>query len=371
MKMKIKIPLILCAVCLMAGCSPGRSTTPETSAGAGESTMAEKASEASEKEPVEEGAETEAVKELFAMDTYMTIRTVGARAEEAAEAAAKEIARLDALLSTGSETSEISVLNRETTGQVSEDTLILVERAKEFWQETEGAFDITVYPLMETWGFTSGEYRVPTESELTDLLQHVDMNAVQIDQENSQISFSDENVRIDLGGIAKGYTSARLMDLFREYDLKHAIVSLGGNVQVLGDKPDGSAWRIGIEDPSGSRDYLGVLETKDRAVITSGGYERYFEQDGKHYHHILDPSTGYPAESGLISVTIVSEDGTMADALSTSLFVMGKDKAIAFWQNHADTFEMILQEEDGTLVISEGLKDAFSTDIKAEFVSRK
>ena len=137
-----------------------------------------------------------------------------------------------------------------------------------------------------------------------------------------------KNMKIDLGGIAKGYTSSRVMQIFKDCGVTSGLVSLGGNVQALGTKTDGTDWQIAIENPDKSSDYIGVVSVKDKAVITSGGYERYFEKNGKTYHHILDPKTGYPAESGLKSVTIVSDNGTLADALSTSLFVMGKEDAL-------------------------------------------
>ena len=148
------------------------------------------------------------------------------------------------------------------------------------------------------------------------------------------------------------------------------LVNLGGNAQVLGTKPDGSLWRVAVQSPDAEDEYLGVLETKDKAIITSGGYERYFEKDGVTYHHIIDPSTGYPAENGLISVTIVSADGTLADGLSTSLFVMGKDKAVDYWRTHSDEFDMILLTDDEQLYVSEGIKDSFTSDRDVNIVAK-
>ena len=142
-----------------------------------------------------------------------------------------------------------------------------------------------------------------------------------------------------------------------------AILSLGGNVQCMGTKPDGSKWHIGIQRPDGGEGYLGVLTLTDKAVITSGGYERYFEENGTIYHHIIDPETGYPADSGLTSVTIVSADGALADALSTACFILGKEKAEAYWKAHADQFDMILYTEEGELLITEGLADIFESDL--------
>ena len=148
------------------------------------------------------------------------------------------------------------------------------------------------------------------------------------------------------------------------------MVSLGGNVQALGAKPDGSKWKVAVQNPDSDESYIGVLEIAGKAVITSGGYERYFEKDGKTYHHIIDPATGYPADSGLKSVTIISSDGTLADGLSTSLFIMGKDKACDFWKEHSDKFDMILMTDDNELYVSEGIADVFSSDLTTNIVKK-
>ena len=177
-------------------------------------------------------------------------------------------------------------------------------------------------------------------------------------------------MKIDLGGIAKGYTSARIRDIFKKNGIESGLVNLGGNVQALGTKTDGNNWRVAVQSPDDTEDYLGVLSIRDKAVITSGGYERYFEQDGVTYHHIIDPKTGYPAESGLSSVTIVSDDGTLADGLSTALFIMGKDKAESFWRAHSDKFEAVLVTDDGTIYVTEGLKGSFTTERTMEVITK-
>ena len=181
------------------------------------------------------------------------------------------------------------------------------------------------------------------------------------DSENGKISFGKEGMMIDFGGIAKGYTSSCIMDIFSEYGIESACVSLGGNVQVLGTKPDGSKWKVAIRDPQDESGFLGILETSDKAVITSGAYERYFESDGVVYHHIIDPSTGYPSDSGIISSTIVSSDGVLADALSTAVFVMGVDKATRMWQENRDSFDMIIMTDDDEIYVTEGIKSDFSS----------
>ena len=182
-------------------------------------------------------------------------------------------------------------------------------------------------------------------------------------------AFEDAGMEIDLGGIAKGYTSSRIMEIFKEYDVDSGLVNLGGNVQTYRTKTDGSKWRVAVQSPEDESQYIGVIDVSDKAVITSGGYVRYFEQDGKIYHHIIDPATGYPAESGLKSVTIVSDDGTLADGLSTSLFIMGKDKACEFWKAHSDEFDFVLLTDDDNMYISAGIAADYSSDHEYEVIS--
>ena len=230
----------------------------------------------------------------------------------------------------------------------------------EIYKETDGLFDVTIYPLMQLWGFPTQKYHVPAESELQEALAKVDASQVVID--GDQVSLGT-NQEMDLGGIAKGYTSARVMEIFREYGITSGMVSLGGNVQTLNTRPDGKPWQIGIQNPNGQQgSLLAVLSVENKAVITSGGYERYFEEDGNTYIHILNPKTGYPADSGLVSVSVISENGMLADALSTSLYLMGEEQAAGYWRTHADEFDMILETEDGTLYVTEGISQEIQTD---------
>lgn len=307
-------------------------------------------------------------REVYAMDTVMTLEAYGQNADAALDAAVAEIERLDALWSIASSDGEIAQLNAEKQITASADTLALLTRAKEISAATDGLFSTTIAPLMEAWGFTSGDYRVPDEAELSALLARVD---------DEEIAISDSTVtipadaKVDLGGIAKGFTSARVMEIFRENSVENGILSLGGNVQALGTKPDGSLWRVGLQDPADERALFAALEIDDKAVITSGAYERNFEQDGVVYHHIIDPRTGYPAESGLSSVTIVSDDGTLADGLSTALYIMGKEAAVEFWRSNRDDFDMVLLADDGAVTVSAGIADALtlSDGSAAEVVS--
>ena len=304
---------------------------------------------------------------IFAMDTYMDITVYGQESEQAVELAVAEIHRLDALFSTGNEKSEVATLNQEKEGVLSEDYAYLLERSMELHELTQGLFDITIYPIMRAWGFTDKAYRVPEDEELTTLLQHVDTSKLNYDKDAKTLRLPQE-VEVDFGGIAKGYTSIRVAQLLKEQGIKSAILNLGGNVQTVGLKPDGSRWKIAIKSPYEDLAYLGVLSIGETAVITSGGYERCFEENGETYHHIIDTGNGYPAQSGVVSVTIVCEDGTLADGLSTSLFVMGKEKAITYWKAHNEVFEFVLCDEDRRLYVTQGLADNFTSDLPIEII---
>lgn len=376
-KLQIRLAALLCVCSIgtgLAGCgnSPGtvsssahsESTQEKKSAGTDAAESAE-----SDAEPVtnDDGSVSE---DVYAMDTYMSVRAYGEQASEAVKAAAAEIHRLDDLLSTGKTDSEISKINADSGGTVSSDTEYLVERSLSLYKDTDGAFDIAIYPVMQLWGFPTKKYRVPGKSEIEDALKLTDASKIHLDNSGCKLTFDEKGMEIDLGGIAKGYTSSRIMDIFKQYRVTSGLVSLGGNVQTYKKKTDGSSWRVAVEDPDDSSAYLGILSTSDKAVITSGGYERYFRKNGKTYHHIIDPKTGYPADSGIHSSTIISADGTLADGLSTSLFIMGLDKAEEFWKNHSDQFDFVLETDDGKLYVTEGAADSFSSDREVEIVRK-
>lgn len=308
------------------------------------------------------GAKTD---EFFAMDTVMTVTAYGAGAEKGIAAAEEEIYRLDRLLSTGLESSEVSQLNAASGGAVSADTAEILRAAMDLHSRTDGALDITVYPLVELWGFYSRDYSVPDEETLREALALVDGDKLAFDGEHLTMA---PGMAIDLGCIAKGYAAAAAATRLRDAGVDSAVLSLGGNVHVLGKRPDGALWKVAIQDPRQAGEYVGTVKVQDAAVVTSGGYQRYFEENGVVYHHILDPRTGYPADSGLLSVTIVSEDDMLADGLSTALFVMGEDEARAFWQENADAFDMVLVTQAGEIRITSGLEGRFSSDFAFEVI---
>ena len=301
-------------------------------------------------------------RDIFAMDTYMTLTAYGKNAKKALDEAVDEINNIEQLVSTGIDSSEVSQINKNGKGSVSETTGYLIKRSKEIYDSTNGVFDITIYPIMQAWGFPTENYRVTGKKELKKLRGLMGADHVLYDEKKQEVTLNKEGMKIDLGGIAKGYTSSKVMDIFKENGISSAVISLGGNVQTLNGKPDGSDWRVAVENPADTGSYIGVLSIKDKAVITSGGYERYFKQDGKTYHHIIDPANGYPANNGLTSVTIVSDDGTLADGLSTSLFIMGPEKAQKYWKEHSDEFDTILVKDDGSILVSEGLAEYFTSE---------
>ena len=292
---------------------------------------------------------------LFAMDTYMTLAAYGDNADEALTAASREINRLEATLSRTIDTSDVSRLNAGEAVEVQPETRALLERALTLSDETGGTFDMTVAPLVALWGITSDAPRVPSQEEIDALLPLVGGGHVHMDEAVTL----DEGCAVDLGGIAKGYASQQVADILRAHGVTSAVVSLGGNVYVCGSKPDGTPWNVGVQDPAASG-YAAIVALTDCFAVTSGGYQRYFEAaDGTVYRHILDPRTGRPADSDLLSVTIISDDGTAADAYSTALYVMGEQEAVSFWRAHGG-FELILITADGRLLYTPGLSDAIT-----------
>ncbi len=292
---------------------------------------------------------------IFAMNTYMELTVYG---EEAAlEQATSCIRQLETQISVTDEKSALATLNRTGAGTLAGDAAALLEEALAMCERTGGALDLSIYPVVRAWGFTTGSYQVPEDDALQALLPYVDYRQVQFDPETGAVQLP-EGMMIDLGSVAKGFAGREAAVLLRDAGVSSALLDLGGNIQTVGTKPDGKPWRISVKNPDGG-DGLLVLEIADQAVVTSGGYERYFEQDGQVYWHILDPATGYPARSGLSSVTVVGQDGLVCDALSTALFVMGLEKAAALWQE-SDDFEAVFVTDTGEIYLTAGLEDSYT-----------
>ena len=294
---------------------------------------------------------------IFAMDTVMDLKIYSENDESLSEAKA-EIRRIDALFDRGNENSDIYKINKNKSADISAETADVIRAAISISDRTGGAFDITVAPVMDLWGFYGNEFNVPSDDELQSTLEGVGYEKIRLDNTNISIP---ENTGIDLGGIGKGYTSDRIAALLKNNGVKSAIISLGGNVHAIGKRNDGSEWTVGITDPHNKSQLIGKLKISDKAVITSGAYQRYFEQDGITYHHIIDTTTGKSADSGLASVTVIADSGMTADGLSTALFVMGLDKAIELWRNSED-FDAVFVDDSGMIYITEGIADIFESD---------
>ena len=292
---------------------------------------------------------------FFAMDTAMDFTVYGDAA--LLDEAETLIGSLEEQVSVTDEHSDIYAIDHTGSGSLSGNAAELMEQALELCRRTGGALDISVYPIVRAWGFTTGGYQVPDEETIQSLLPLVDYTQIQYDAATGVVTLP-EGMEIDLGSVAKGYAGQLAAQMLREHGVQSALLNLGGNVQTVGAKPDGSPWQIGIKDPQGE-DAMMVLSVEDQAVVTSGGYERYFEQDGQTYWHIMDPSTGHPADSGLISVTIVGDEGVVCDGLSTALFVMGLEKAADLWAQSGD-FGAVFVTASGEVYITEGLQDRFA-----------
>lgn len=292
---------------------------------------------------------------FFAMDTAMDFTVYGDAA--LLDEAETLIGSLEEQVSVTDEHSDIYAIDHTGSGSLSGNAAELMEQALELCRRTGGALDISVYPIVRAWGFTTGSYQIPDEETIQSLLPLVDYTQIQYDAATGVVTLP-EGMEIDLGSVAKGYAGQLAAQMLRNSGVESALLNLGGNVQTVGTKPGGFPWQIGIKDPQGE-DAMMVLSVEDQAVVTSGGYERYFEQDGQTYWHIMDPSTGHPADSGLISVTIVGDEGVVCDGLSTALFVMGLEKAADLWVQSCD-FEAVFVTASGEVYITEGLRDHFA-----------
>lgn len=304
-------------------------------------------------------------RELWAMDTLIGLTAYGPNADQALDQGVALLNELDALLSVTNPDSAVSHVNQAAGEPVAvpAEAAALIARVGTLSAQTGGALDITLFPLVRAYGFISGEHRAPDEAQRAELLRLVDWSAVEVDGDTVRL---EPGMAIDLGAVAKGYASQRLTELLADQGVASAIVSLGGNVQALGARPDGSPWRVAVRDPLDADGVVGVVSVADTAVVTSGGYQRYFELDGVRYHHILDPATGLPADSGLLSATVVCADGTTADGLSTALFVLGKQRALELWRAQGG-FEAILVGQDKVVTVTAGLASSFTASDAAGY----
>lgn len=234
--------------------------------------------------------------------------------------------------------------------EVSEETIDILKEAIKYSELTEGAFDVSVAPLTELWQVNNST--LPTEEERKIAMSHVNYQFIEID--GNKVRLTDKKAQIDLGGIAKGYIADKLAELMKERGVTSAMINLGGNIKVVGGKKNGGGWKIAIQKPfANSDEVIGSINIEDKTVVTSGIYQRYFEYDGKIYHHIIDKTTGAPSESDLASVTVIGESSTAADALSTACILLGSEKGMALIEDIEDV-EAVFVTRDGTIAVSSG-----------------
>lgn len=305
----------------------------------------------------------QADKTFYAMNTVMRVTADGKNAEQAVSDIQDRISELEKLWSVTDENSEIYAVNHGDPVEISDVTRDIVKFALDISNRSNGALDPTIYPVLSAWGFTGNEYRVPSGSELAELLRLVDHQKVDVSENKITV---EPGMMLDLGSVAKGHASDEAESILMKYGITSALINLGGNIMTVGGKTGGKDWRIGIKDPRypESDINIGVLSIRDCAAVTSGNYERNFTaEDGKTYGHIIDPGSGYPVDNDLLSATIISSKGLLCDALSTALFVMGSEKAETFWSEYSAElggFDMLLITKNGEVIITEGIKERFS-----------
>ena len=297
------------------------------------------------------------------MDTLVRIEAFdknGEKAQEALEAAFSEIERLSSIFSHHMPESEVSGLNRsagERPRSVSEELYTVLQRSIHFSKSMGGAFDVTVGVVSQLWDFTGEEPRVPRRHVLEEKLRSVDYGQIVV-EDGPRVGLRDSTMAVDLGGVAKGYAVDRAVAVLKEKGITRAIVEAGGDIGLLGSKPKGQPWHIGVQHPRDIQSLVAVIKVDSGSVATSGDYERFFVQDGQRYHHILDPKTGWPSRS-CISVTVLSQQAMDADILATGVFVLGPEKGLTFIEDLEGIEGLIFYEKEGRLehVVSHGLRD--------------
>lgn len=299
----------------------------------------------------------------YSMGTDLVQRIYGEGREYVAELVQKEIHKIERLMSFYDAQSELSRINAASGSeevQVSKDTLKVVNTSMQYSELSKGLFDVTIGPLIKLWGIFTENEVVPAETEIEKVRQLVNYQDVVINEKTNSIRLNKKGQMIDLGGIAKGYAADMVIEIYKEQGIKSAFINIGGNVLTLGSKPDGSPWNIGLQDPAKPRgQYIGVLNVVDQAVVTSGDYVRFFDEEGVRYHHILNPFTGYPANSDLFSVTIMAKYSIEADGLSTPVYSLGLKEGMELVNRRKDT-EAIFITKDRRIVLTEGAAEIFT-----------
>jgi thiamine biosynthesis lipoprotein len=301
----------------------------------------------------------------FLMGTYVTMSVYDEGKEEVLDEAFARVEELDEKLSSNDTGSEIDAINQNAgvePVEVSNDVFPLLEAAAEYSAVPNGGFDYTIGPITNLWRIGFDDARVPEDNEIEAVLPLVDHEKAELNADDQTVFLTEEGMRLDLGAIAKGYIADEVIKIMRDNGVTTGIVDLGGNVVVMGDSPtrDTGGWNVGVQDPNAPRsNYVAAINLKDKSIVTSGIYERYIEEDGERYHHLLNPETGYPFDNELASVTIISDKSVDGDGLSTLVFGFGLEAGLEY-VNDLDGIEAVFITKDNELYTTEGLKDTLT-----------
>lgn len=302
------------------------------------------------------------------MDTFCTITVVSPSkdlAEEAIDAGFGEIKKLEILLNFFSEESEITAINRAAgihPVKVSQETMEILRKMIEIAEVTDGSFDATIAPVIRQWKFSKHDFSssVPDKRSVENALKSVSYKKINMNSNTSEIYLEEKGMELDLGGIAKGYGADKAVDAIKAIGIKAALVAVAGDIRGYGISPSGKAWKVGIQNPRTENtekpweDVMATLHLENKAISTSGDYQRYFIKDGMRYHHILDPKTGFPSDSGLISVSVIAPEGYLSDSLSTAVFIMGAEKGMRLLESMG--IEGVLIDNNKNILVTRNLK---------------
>ena len=295
------------------------------------------------------------------MDTPCTITITQGGSESILDAVFARLEQIDGELSEQNPSSEIAAVNAAAglhPVKVGDDAIAMLRKDLGYAEMSDGAFDPSVGPLVKLWGIGTDHARLPSKEEVKASLALVGWKDVVLDEQARTIFLKRKGMAIDLGSGTKGYATDEVVKILRSRGVKAAIIDLGGNIFVVGSKSAGKAWRVGLQDPSGTRgNYLGIASLVDKTMVTSGIYERYFEKDGKLYHHIFDTRTGYPVDNGLVSLTIVADKSFDADGCTTMLFALGREKGMELGRRLG--LDVIAVDDQKRVYISAGVSKYF------------
>jgi thiamine biosynthesis lipoprotein len=302
------------------------------------------------------------VREFYALGTIIRLRVDGKNGEEAIREAIYRLNIIENKMSVFKEFSEVSMINKNagvSNQEVSTDTYFVIKKAVEFSMLSEGTFDPTIRPIVSLWRIGSEKPRVPSKSEIERKLRLVNYEDIILDEKNHSIGLKHTDQAIDIGGIAKGFAADEVKNVFKNHKIKSALIDLGGNIYALGTKSDKNMWNVGIQNPFATRgEHIGVISVENKSIVTSGNYERYFNKEGKIYHHIIDPKTGYPSESEIISSTIISDHSIDGDGLSTGVYIMGLEKSIKLIES-LKGIDAIFTTKNKEVYVTSGIKNNF------------